>query len=803
MAGKFPESYKDPLYAQLDAGTEKKLELPIGLLSSIRTAGERTDASRVSSAGAKTPYQFIPATQKAILDKYGIDVTLSPENASEGAGLLLQESLKRSKGDVETAVRQYHGGTDTDNWGPINNAYAKRVLASQGVMKAQALSSGFAAFMAANPAVPAGDRMPTAAPAAPAPENDALAAGFGQYLEQQKLPTSADIPGVPGAAERMAAEEAAKPPEPTLGDQVVGALETGATVATGATLGTLGLIGGTVGGLAGAVMTGEFGTPEAMRNIEEQAAAGMTKGTYLPVTQSGQEQAGAVGKVMQAAVPVMGLTAEMGALGQAAGNAGRAGATMGAAGVQRIRAAAPAIAERVERTLRRNPDPATPTPGTQASGGSAGTDMATLRTQNAANLPVPIPLTRGQATRDPMQMRFEGETAKSEQGARIREFSAEQNERFHRNFDAMVDMTEAEVVDLIDVGRSVEKVIIKEAARDKAEIRVAYQKADKAGETAAPVTLSGLVEHLNESAPDAATAPLLTTARGRAIQLGIASEDANGQLVALPTTVKNAERMRQAIGRATDFEATNIRQSAIIKGLIDTSTEALAGPLYRSARRLRENFANKYENRAVVASLLNKKRGSADRQVALEDVFTETILKGTREEIGHVRRVLQSGGDEGAQAWKDLQGATATWIKDEALKNVATDQRGNRIVSAAQFESAIKRLEKGDRLNFIFGKQGAQMMRDLNDLAKVTMTAPPGAINYSNTASVLLAALTEAGVTGSMTGLPVPVLSALRLVAVQAKNRKIQKRVDAALSNRPDPTARPPRPAPPPDRTLH
>lgn len=627
-----------------------------------------------------------------------------------------------------------------------------------------------------------------------------------QHLSQRQSAAVAAIPeAVPGANARVAAEAAAAPApaaDPTLIDKVIGTGETALTLATGATGGTLGMLGGTVKGLAGSVMDGTFGTQEGVRAVDKAAGEGMAALTYQPRTESGQQQASAVGEVMAAAIPAMPLTAELGAIGRGASVVAQGARDVGAASVQRIRTVAPAIAERVERTLRRNPVPEAATPGTKGGVGSAGTDMATMRVQSAENLPVPMRLTRGQATRDQDQIRFEVETAKGAQGGKIREFTAEQNELFHKNFDAMVDMTGAEVSALIDVGRAVDSAIVKKAARDKAEIRVAYKNADKAGEMEAPVTLAGLVDHLNDSAPDAATAPLLTTARGRAIQLGIAAEGPDGQLMPLPTTLKNAERYRQAVGRATDLEATNIRQSAIIKGEIDSATDSLGGAAYKAARRLRENYAKQYEDRAVVASLLSKKRGMADRKVALEDVFHETILKGSREDLSYVRRVLQTGDAEGKQAWRELQGATANWLKDEALKNVATDTRGNRIVSAAQLDRAVKQLEQGGKMDFIFGKQGAQMMRDLNDLAKVTMTTPPGAVNTSNTASVLLAALTEAGVTGSMTGLPVPVLSALRLVSMQVKDRRIQKRIEQALNHRaPSPPEPPRQPLPP--RTLH
>ncbi|MES2352070.1 MAG: hypothetical protein V4641_31260 [Pseudomonadota bacterium] len=194
MAGKFPESFNDPLYASLDASHEQKLDLPVGLLSSIRTAGERSNASATNKFGTSSPYQFTPPTRKAILEKYGIDVLLSPENASEGAGLLLQESLKRNNNDVERAVREYHGGVKPENWGPVNNAYAKRVMKAQGAAKEQTLDSGFAKFMAANPAVPAdhAQQQPVDAAQAPAqgadapaekqPAKDDLSAGFGSWL---------------------------------------------------------------------------------------------------------------------------------------------------------------------------------------------------------------------------------------------------------------------------------------------------------------------------------------------------------------------------------------------------------------------------------------------------------------------------------------------------------------------------------------------------------------------------------------------------------------------------------------------
>lgn len=643
----------------------------------------------------------------------------------------------------------------------------------------------------------------------------------------------------------------AAPADPSLVDRIIGGGETALSLATGATGGVFGLVGGALAGVGKSVADGTFGTQRGVQTAEQAASEGMGTYTYAPRTAEGQRQVQAVGDVVNAAVPVLPLTAEMGALGRGAAAARGAVRDLAAASnaplnaadaalaaalkaplrdlvraptgapdapvVASIRKVSPAIADRVQRTLSRNPEPAA-TPGTKASVGAAGTDIADQRRALAADLPVPLRLTSGQAERSFEQQRFEREMAKDPaNGEPLRDRYAQQNEDIMKNFDAWVDQAGAEAPSLRAVGSAVNDALVKKAARDKAEIRVAYKNAEKAGELASPVSLDGVIDYLNASAPDAETAPVLNAIRKHAVKLGVAAEK-DGQLVPAQAekplysglmnsapdepgvTLKTAETLRQAINRATDYEPTNIRQATIVKGLIDSATENAGGDLYRAARRLRENFAKQYEDRAVVSKLLNTKKGMGDRQVALEDVWSHAVMKGSLDDVRHVRRVLQTGGEHGQQGWRELQGQTLNWIKDEATKNVATDTRGNPIVSADKLNKALRQLDADGKLDFMFGKHGAQQLRDINDLAKVVFTSPPGTVNTSNTASVLLAALTEAGVTGSMTGIPVPVLSGLRMIAKHVKNRQIQKRIEQALSGR---TTTTPPPARPTSATLH
>jgi hypothetical protein len=637
------------------------------------------------------------------------------------------------------------------------------------------------------------------------------------------------IPGQEGELSR--AKEARAQPGPSIADRVVGAGEAALTVATGATGGTLGMIGGTLKGLAEQILSGKFGTQEAARLVEQSAAGGAAALTYQPRTEAGREAVQAIGEVGQELLPVAGLLPQAQAITAAAKSgaaapapvvaraavegAGRAVAgPAGAAGVARAIDTGARVADLARKNITTLPRRAleavrteqAPTAGTLGSVGAAGADMATQRRALAADLPVPIRLTRGQATRDPAQMKFEVETAKlPEHGAALRRRFVQQNEQILRNFDQWIDQTGAEAPNLRAVGMTVDRALVNQAKSDKAAIRAAYRAAQEAGELEQPVALDSVVRHLNESAPDAATAPLLDVARRRAIQLGLASEGPDGQLIPAPVSLRTAETYRQAIGRATDYEATNVRQATIIKSLLDESTEGLGGDLYKRARAMRRRYAQNYEDRAAISRLLETKRGTTDRRVAFEDVFDQTILRGSLDDVRNVRRVLQRGGEEGSQAWREIQGQTARWIKDQAERNVATDSAGNRVLSPAALDKAIRELDADGRLDFIFGKQGGQKMRDIRDLSLIARTVPPeAAVNTSNTASTLLSGFIDVGTSGA-TGVPLPIATMIRVIRQNVKDRNLRIRIEDALSDiekRAPTQKKPARKAPGPE-TLH
>lgn len=874
MADKTPTSYKDPYWTDLATATEAKLGLPDGLLAAIVTKGERSNHDQVSEAGARTVFQIIPSTRKAAIDKYGIDPYLSPENAAEVAGLLLKDSLQRNKGDVPSAVAEYHGGTDRANWGPRTRAYVSRVVGDQQQIAQGGQPAGGSTFqrvMAANPQyqqqpgvsssqiaqvyqayqsgkmspeeagqfeadvksglvmLPKGavlngqqTQSPTAKPGAVMlPQAITDAYRMGKLSEQERTdlendikaglvklpPTASDmIPGGEGwtpPTEHVTADQLnARPKPPTLGERAVGTGEAALTTLTGMTGGMVGMIGGTVKQLAQNVLDGTFGTPQAADLVEKSAMEGAQALTYMPRTEQGREQAQAVGDFMQQTIPVMPLTAEMGMLGQAVKNAAPAVRATTGAGMAATAAKAGQVAEAVKppvvnavNAVKNAPGRAMeavglrdaapqPTPGTMASGGAAGTDVATMRQMAAQELPVPVELTKGQATRDFGQLRFEQEAAKNaELGAPIRERAAQQQQAVRQSFDSWIDETGAQAPDNRAAGIAVDKALTAKAARDKAEIRVAYKEAEKAGEMASPVSTQSVVDTLNASQSAESTAPVLTAAKKELVRLGGATEDANGNLVAKDLALGDAEQLRKFVNKVTGNDPTNIKFAGDLKRAIDASTEGAGGELYQKARGLRAKYADQYENRAVISDLLSNKRGMADRKVALEDVFDRVVLRGSLDDMRFARKVLQTGGEEGQQAWKEMQGSAVRYIRDEATKGVTRDSYGNEVISASGLDKAIKRLDNEGKLDYLFGKKGAEQLRSVNDLAKVMFTTPPGAVNTSNTASVLLAALDMA--MSSSAGMPLPVMSGLRLLMKNVKDRKLRARIQDALGKKP------------------
>ena len=747
------------------------------------------------------------------------------------------------------------------------------------------------------------------------------------------------------------------PQEPGIGEQIVGAGETALTLGTGAVGGTLGTLAGTLQGLSQQILSGQFGTPEAMRAVEQAAAKGAQALTYQPRTQAGQEQVQAVGQVLANVLPpVLPAIAAPGAMLQAARTAaptvGAARQIAGAAGQRAATATGQAIARPVQaattavretlgmetpavtttavpkpvsmpeapvgqsktatlfddwvqksreqepqtkdvfsaisRRAQAAPDvdfelrmvkisDAIPTQvgedylnpssmntakviaksksiqdinrvedllpirldenmriidgnhrhaaavlnkdeyiqalvpvgkgtgkvvnldsikqgapifaqkipaaaGARVSGGAAATPEALRRTTTAEGLPVPVTLTKGAATRDAQQLAFEKEQIKSDLGGPLRQRAEENNLQALQNFDALVDMTDAQLMDLSSTGGAVVKSLTEGLTAAKNKTRAAYKAAEKAGELENNVTLNSVVDYINENIPEGDLAPVLKAAQQKAIAIGAAAPDADGRLVAQPVTLRQAESLRQTFQRA-GFEGADQFHGGSLRRVFDVETEGMGGDLYKKARQTRIDQARKFENRAIVARLIKNRKGMEDPQVAADQVFRKSVLNSSPEEITFLKRVLVTSGKDGQQALKELQGATVRHLRDEATKGMGMDSQDRPLISPAKLHQSVQALDANGRLEVILGKKNAQIVRDLDDVVRYVTTVPPGTlVNSSGTAGTLLAAMAEAGATGALTGLPLPVASGLRQIIKMRQEGRTKARINEALN---------------------
>lgn len=780
----------------------------------IKKEFTQTDGKKNSTTAAGR-YQFLKGTWDSVSKKYGL-TDFSPKNQDLAAvALILGRGALGDviKGDFTKAVGKLGGewaSLPSSNYAQPKKSW-KDIQSMVGEIKPPNRKP---AQNRINQLVTAHDKQAKASttknqvnPQQKQNRVNSLLAAFDQQNpERQAAPA-----GLPDFDENGVIREdqpqQPKPQEKPLStmDKIVGGAEAALTVGTGMIGGAIGQAAGGLHGIAESVVDGTFGTQQGAQNAVNRATQLSNTLTYEPNTAAGQRAVGAVGEFVEdtgldTLPPVLG-----GGVGTSAATLGRASVPVATTAAREVaQAAKPVVAQVVEQAKRPvaavteaaknafNRDTANTGPA-PANMGAAQVDQATVRQALAQDLPVTPELTKGQISRDPGQLKFEVEAAKDpEMGAPLRQRYEQQHQAVQQNFDAFIDQTGSQTGgNARDVGLMVDGALQKQMRADKNRVRVAYNKADKSEEASTPVDVTrpvsvledseiSVIDYLN-SQPELPTTPIITAAKRTAASLGIAQKADDGSLVPGNPTIKQLEKWRSEINGNVNQEAPNIRQATILKSFIDAHVEPYAGTLYKAARAERKRFGDKWENHTIIKDLTSNKKGTDDRKVAYEKVVDRVIYSGSLDDLRQAKRTIMTSGPEGKQSWSEIQAAVLQNIKDEATKGVAPDAQGNQMISPAALNAQIRKLD--DKLDFIFGKQGADKLRALNEVSKTIFTVPTSAaINHSNTAATLSAAMDL--VLSGMSGFPAPVASALRISTKHIKDRKVRKRVEDALNPR-------------------
>jgi hypothetical protein len=428
------------------------------------------------------------------------------------------------------------------------------------------------------------------------------------------------------------------------------------------------------------------------------------------------------------------------------------------------------VTSRIANALRREP--------TMAGVGAAEVPEARTRYETAQNLRVPVPLTKGMAERDLGTQQFEAETAKlypETIGKPLITQKAQANDAILQNFDAYVDATGKETYGLRETGKVVDRALVNQVKAAKAEINKAYKLAKFSGAMEEPVSYAPLEAYIAKQTPTvrAKLAPILD-----AVDEQLKVNDPTGTKT-IP--INAMEDVYQFINKNYDpSDAVGMLHAGEMKKLINAATENKGGELYQNARKLRTQYARQFEDIGAIDKLLRTKKGTTDRAVAFEDVFRHSILDGSRDDVAAIGLTLKKGGAEGQKAWKELQGQTIQHIKNQVTKNSDVDSFGNPVVSPAKFKSVLNELDQDEKLDYIFGKKGADEIRNLYETTSNVNNPLKGAVNYSNTSSALMKALDGVAL------LPISRVIGVKQGLEKVKEMGIKKQVKESINYTPE-----------------
>jgi len=568
---------------------------------------------------------------------------------------------------------------------------------------------------------------------------------------------TSDVPTVAGEVPNPPVVQ--EPPR-TMIDRVKALYEVPATMITGAAAPFIG-IG------AGAIENIQQGTNKRLDRPELSQ-----RFTYQPTSPVSQDILQSIGSAFEASKlpPIIPSAGMIPSYARMAG----AGADQAQSVVQPITQ----TTNRMAQALRREPQP------TMAGVGAAQTPEAVTRTQMAQQLRVPVQLSKGQAERDLGQQQFEIETPKAmpEMGKPLIEAQAKRNDAILQNFDAFVDATGKEQFGLRATGKAVTDTLIKQANQAKDEINKAYTAAKLQGETEAPVDYAPLTAYINNQTPTVRSklAPILDVVNEQ-----LAKNDPQSTNT---VSINSLEDIYQVINKNFEPNTPAAVYGREMKDIINTITEGQGGEMYQNARRLRQDYSQRFENIGAVDRLIRTKPNSDDRVVAFEDVFQKSIINGSLDDVKNLGYALKKAGPEGQQAFRELQGQTIEFLKDKVTQSIDTDSFGNPVVSPAKFKSVVRELDQDGKLDYLFGKKGAQEIRDLMETTILVNAPLKGAANYSNTSSALIQALDR--ISASPVG-KIPVIGSITKYSFEkAQQKALQKKIQESINYKPEDMAK-------------
>jgi methionine aminopeptidase len=400
------------------------------------------------------------------------------------------------------------------------------------------------------------------------------------------------------------------------------------------------------------------------------------------------------------------------------------------------------------------------------------------RINNARSLLEPIELPRDIATRDFADIQYAREKAKEpEIGAPLRQNYAKINEQVIRNFDREIEATGAQLtgIERGELGQRLNDVVavVKKERYDK--VQDAYTAADTAGETLQQVPYKSITVYIADKRPTVVEQnPIL-----KQVKEELEHNDPNGTG---SISLRQMEDIRQLINSEVEPGTSNGFHGKKIREDIDKITNGKGGQLYQQARSLNHQYMKEFEETPSVRNITATKKNTTERTVPLETLAEKTMLSGPRSHVVEVFKTLENAGPEGQAMINELRGVVAEQIKNESLQSARLDVNGNPTVSADKLNKIINKLDKSGKLELIFGKQGAERYRTLNEVSKDIYTTPEGAVNTSNTGVTVKGYLADIATTYALSGVPAPAAHILKMGKEEVVKRRDLNRINEFIN---------------------
>lgn len=374
----------------------------------------------------------------------------------------------------------------------------------------------------------------------------------------------------------------------------------------------------------------------------------------------------------------------------------------------------------------------------QSAGQLEKLDPAALaREAKLQSLPVPVPATAAQLTRDPVALRNEGNVSATAAGAPIRDVHLAANQALLDNLDVLKGKvsgsgaTAATATTPEEVGASVQGAARGKLELAKAKVKAAYAAADNSGETLAKVDTQPILDMI-EKTPD-------QSHFGYAKQWMKGNTEGEGS----GTSIRDLEDLRKAaVAKAMNGGEDGYYAGKLINA-IDAATDGAGGKLYAAARAARKAQGLEFQEQGPVADLVSNS-SRTDRTTALSNTV-KAITSGAPEDIRTIKQTLLTGGDAdtrtaGRQAWRDVRAQVVQQIKDDASSSVAPNVDGSPNLTAIGLQRAIGKYGP-QKLDEIFGPGTTRQINAIMDAAKTVKTSPPTAAMGSSTFANVLAFL--------------------------------------------------------------